>query len=79
MLLACCESARTKWWKTEEFATCKKPEVPSIKSGFLNWRKIMVVYGLVQENYGKADTDCVARVKELYKALNLEVLLPALL
>lgn len=34
----------------------------------------MVVCGLLQENYGKADKDCVAKVKELYKDLNLEVL-----
>nr|AIS86112.1 farnesyl pyrophosphate synthase [Siraitia grosvenorii] len=27
---------------------------------------------LLHENYGKADKDCVAKVKELYKALNLE-------
>ncbi|XP_022940227.1 farnesyl pyrophosphate synthase 1-like isoform X1 [Cucurbita moschata] len=27
---------------------------------------------LLHENYGKADEDCVAKVKDLYKALNLE-------
>ena len=26
-----------------------------------------------QENYGKSDPACVAKVKELYKELNLEV------
>lgn len=36
----------------------------------------MVICGCLQENYGKADKDCVAKVKELYKALNLEVILP---
>lgn len=35
----------------------------------------MANYAFLQENYGKTDKDCVAKVKELYKALNLEVLL----
>lgn len=38
---------------------------------------MMVICAFIQENYGKADKDCVAKVKELYKALNLEVLFPA--
>jgi farnesyl diphosphate synthase len=30
----------------------------------------------LQETYGKKDTACVAKVKNLYKELNLEVCLP---
>lgn len=38
-----------------------------------NVSRLIFYLNFSQENYGKADQACVAKVKELYKTLDLEV------
>lgn len=72
VLLAGCASHWACQWRSDENITCKSSLVWLPFSSF-SWIKSNVLDVIFQENYGKKDAACVAKVKALYKELNLQV------
>ena len=71
VLLASCPSSWACWWGPKEHSICKSPH--ATLSFPLIWRLLSKQFMLLQENYGKKDPASVAKVKNLYKELDLEV------